>query len=162
MDIALTDTFGTDVFLRDFKKAIPASTSAVPGRAATLPSTGSSLISNANASLAPTELPLDASEQCGSGIKETAQSKTYAQVFGGLRQDSGDPSAFITEVRKFYDSQGIQDRKAIVFSDSLNVERCLRYKKEAEEAGFKPSFGVGTFLTSILSLALYLSWAHDL
>lgn len=40
------------------------------------------------------------------------------------------------------------DQKVIVFSDSLNIENCLEYKVIAEEAGFKPVFGVGTYLTS--------------
>lgn len=51
-------------------------------------------------------------------------------------------------VREFYNKQGIQDKKVVVFSDSLNVESCLEYKLIAEEAGFQPVFGVGTFLTS--------------
>ena len=38
--------------------------------------------------------------------------------------------------------------KAIVFSDALNVDRCLEYKEVAEKAGFAPSFGVGTFFTN--------------
>ena len=51
-------------------------------------------------------------------------------------------------MREFYDSQGITDTKVIVFSDSLNLENCFQYKKIAEEAGFQPTFGVGTFLTN--------------
>lgn len=51
-------------------------------------------------------------------------------------------------VRDFYDKEGIKDRKTIVFSDSLNIQHCLDYKLIAEEAGFNPVFGVGTFLTS--------------
>lgn len=50
--------------------------------------------------------------------------------------------------REFYDKQGITDKKVVVFSDSLNVESCLEYKHIAEEAGFQPVFGVGTYLTS--------------
>lgn len=53
-------------------------------------------------------------------------------------------------VRDFYDAEGITDQKVIVFSDSLNVENCLEYKVIAEEAGFKPTFGVGTYFTSKL------------
>ena len=35
-----------------------------------------------------------------------------------------------------------------MFSDSLNIELCLEYMQEAEDAGFQPTFGVGTFFTS--------------
>ena len=65
-----------------------------------------------------------------------------------MRQDSGDPTSFVSVMRKFYDEQGITDRKVIVFSDSLNIDRCLEYKKVSEEAGFQPTFGVGTYLTN--------------
>lgn len=76
--------------------------------------------------------------------------KTYAQTYTGVRQDSGDPSNFIKMVREFYDREGITDKKTVVFSDSLNIESCLEYKTLADEAGFTPSFGVGTFFTSKL------------
>lgn len=76
--------------------------------------------------------------------------KTYAQVYSGIRQDSGDPEYFVKMAKDFYDKEGIKDQKTIVFSDSLNIKHCLDYKEIAEEAGFKPVFGVGTFLTSKL------------
>jgi nicotinate phosphoribosyltransferase len=74
--------------------------------------------------------------------------KSYAEIFAGVRQDSGDPVEFVTTMRNFYDSQGITDKKTIVFSDSLDVEKCLEYKEAAEKQGFNTSFGVGTFLTN--------------
>jgi len=74
--------------------------------------------------------------------------RPYAEVFQGVRQDSGDPVEFVQLMRKFYDSQGIKEKKTIVFSDSLDVEKCLEYKKLAESEGFVTSFGVGTFLTN--------------
>jgi nicotinate phosphoribosyltransferase len=75
-------------------------------------------------------------------------SKTYAQVYTGVRQDSGDPMYFVKMARDFYDKESITGTKTVVFSDSLNIEHCLEYKVLAEEAGFKPVFGVGTFFTS--------------
>jgi nicotinate phosphoribosyltransferase len=74
--------------------------------------------------------------------------KTYAQVFTGVRQDSGDPLDFVKMMREFYDQEGIKEKKTIVFSDSLNIDLCLKYRSAAEAQGFQPSFGVGTFLTS--------------
>ena len=73
--------------------------------------------------------------------------RSYAQVFSGIRQDSGDPAEYVKMAREFYDSVGI-GKKNIVFSDSLNIDLCLQYKKIAEAHGFVPSFGVGTFFTN--------------
>ena len=73
---------------------------------------------------------------------------TYAQIFTGTRQDSGDPLDFIQMMKAFYTSQGIKDKKTIVFSDSLNVEKCIKYKDATLNAGLTPSFGVGTFFTN--------------
>jgi nicotinate phosphoribosyltransferase len=75
-------------------------------------------------------------------------SKTYADAFTGVRQDSGDPLEFVATMRAFYDAEGVPGKKTIVFSDSLNLDLCFKYKKAAEAAGFQPTFGVGTFLTS--------------
>ncbi|CAK4034974.1 Nicotinate phosphoribosyltransferase [Lecanosticta acicola] len=73
---------------------------------------------------------------------------SYAQLFNGVRQDSGDPLDYVRMMRTFYDSQGIKDKKIVVFSDSLNIERCIKYKEATEEAGLTPSFGIGTFFTN--------------
>jgi len=77
-----------------------------------------------------------------------AKAKTFAEVFTGVRQDSGDPANFVKMMREFYDKVGIKDAKTIVFSDSLNIDLCLHYKKISEAAGFKCTFGVGTFFTN--------------
>lgn len=73
--------------------------------------------------------------------------KTYAEVFTGIRQDSGDPKDYVKMAADFYTSLGITG-KGLVFSDALNTERCIEYRKIAEQHGFKPSFGVGTFFTN--------------
>ncbi|KAI0855164.1 nicotinate phosphoribosyltransferase [Xylaria cubensis] len=78
----------------------------------------------------------------------TEQPRTYGQVFTGVRQDSGDPAKFVKLMRDFYDAQGIKDKKTIVFSDSLDIEKCLEYKRVSDEQGFQSSFGVGTYLTN--------------
>lgn len=80
--------------------------------------------------------------------KAGGEGKTYAQIFNGVRQDSGDPMAFLPVIKKFYDEQGVKEKKTIVFSDSLNVDKCIRYKEATDAAGLTPSFGVGTFFTN--------------
>jgi nicotinate phosphoribosyltransferase len=144
LGIALTDTFGTPSFLDAFSKPIPTFTTAGVGADTTQPSNESTTAESIQ-SLAETKAPIAAPIPHD---RSTGSPKTYARVFQGVRQDSGDPKTFVKMVREFYDKQGIQDKKVVVFSDSLNVESCLEYKLIAEEAGFQPVFGVGTFLTS--------------
>jgi len=130
LGIALTDTFGTPEFLKAFSK--PVRHLGEPARKTERkPSMADSFISAAT-----------------TWLKEHKPDKTYADVFTGVRQDSGDPKTFVKLMRKFYDKQGIRDKKVIVFSDSLNIARCLEYKQASEEAGFQPTFGVGTFFTN--------------
>lgn len=102
LSIALTDTFGTEQFLKDFTKKCPL----------------------------------------------TTPERTYAEMFQGVRQDSGDPAEFAKMMRKFYDEQGITERKTIVFSDSLDVDKCIQLRDLVESEGFNTSFGVGTHLTN--------------
>jgi nicotinate phosphoribosyltransferase len=142
LGIALTDTFGTPTFLKAFKQQMPAITTAVPG-GATLPSAASTTDPNAVETMASTQPPIHGPLEGISGPR-----KTYAQVFTGVRQDSGDPLDFVKMMREFFDREGIKDKKTIVFSDSLNLELCFKYKAAAEADGFQPTFGVGTFLTS--------------
>lgn len=143
LSIALTDTFGTPAFLEAFKQPIPAVTSAIPGGATTLPSVAATTNTDAPQSLASADPPFQAPF-----AGDSASRRTYAEVFTGVRQDSGDPLEFVRLMREFYDEQSIKEKKTIVFSDSLNLDLCFKYKKAAEEAGFQPTFGVGTFLTS--------------
>lgn len=131
LGIALTDTFGTPEFLKAFSLPIRYSNDDLP-RSNRKPSIADSFTSAAD----------------GTAGAQPSTTKTYAQVFTGVRQDSGDPTGFVKVMRRFYDEQGVKGRKVIVFSDSLNIERCLEYKKVSEEAGFQPTFGVGTYLTN--------------
>jgi nicotinate phosphoribosyltransferase len=123
LGVALTDTFGTADFFKAFKKPVPARTSAL------------------------------AEQRNGSADENEShkqQQPSFAEVFGGIRQDSGDPKQYVKDAADFYKSIGVSG-KSIVFSDALNVDKCLEYKQVAEQHGFKPSFGVGTFFTNDFS-----------
>ena len=148
LGIALTDTFGTPVFLNAFKRPVPRYTTAASGAASVLPSVAGDASTSTAGNLADTKPPVEApihDDEKGEG-----EMRSYAQVFAGVRQDSGDPVEFVKKMRVFYDGQAIREKKTIVFSDSLNIDRCLEYKKTAEEHGFRPTFGIGTFFTSKL------------
>ncbi|KAJ2892604.1 putative nicotinate phosphoribosyltransferase [Zalerion maritima] len=81
-------------------------------------------------------------------LSADGKQQSYAEIFNGVRQDSGDPVEYVKTMKEFYDSQGITQKKTCVFSDSLNIDRCLEYKKAADEVGIQPTFGVGTYLTN--------------
>lgn len=142
LSIALTDTYGTPTFLKAFSQPVPKLTSAPSGIAATLPSTNNTTTSTTDKT-ASTKPPVEAPIE-----NTTTPAKTFAEVFSGVRQDSGDPATFVRTMRDFYNSQNITTPKTIVFSDSLNIDLCLKYKAISEAAGFIPSFGVGTFMTN--------------
>ncbi len=94
LGIALSDTYGTDAFLRDFDG-------------------------------------------------------TYARLFDGVRQDSGDPLEFIKKICLHYEQLRIPfDSKTIVFSDGLNVAKAAELQKCCESVGVKAAFGIGTNLTN--------------
>ncbi|MCJ1466885.1 nicotinate phosphoribosyltransferase [Pseudocyphellaria aurata] len=169
LGIVLTDTFGTPNFLKAFKNIRPsparaeqdATLTRIPGAtppSARMPDGDSNGYSEASE---PTDVPISSGAEHDSngqseapehteanGAEHLDEGRSYAQIFAGVRQDSGDPLTYIKMMRDFYDSQGIKERKTIVFSDSLNVERCIEYMHAANDAGFSPSFGVGTFLTN--------------
>ena len=134
LGIALTDTFGTPIFLRDFGKPVSrpeVKETGEPNNPSTLHKKQTSAADSVTMAKSPEQ-----------------KTKTFAQVFDGVRQDSGDPATFVKTMREFYDKEGITDKKVIVFSDSLNIDLCLEYKKLSEDAGFQPTFGIGTYFTN--------------
>lgn len=122
LGIALTDTFGTPSFLKAFARPAPIS---------------------------------------GHTSNAQPDNASYADFFSGVRQDSGDPIEFIHLMQNFYKTQGLIEQKndlsssssskIIVFSDSLNIDRCIEYKSATEQAGMTPTFGIGTFFTNDFS-----------
>ncbi|GLB40615.1 putative nicotinate phosphoribosyltransferase [Lyophyllum shimeji] len=83
-------------------------------------------------------------------FKDFVLDANRARKWTGLRHDSGDPFEFAPRVKEVYESLGIDPRqKLIVYSDSLNVDKCLRLQNQANELGLeKVAYGIGTHLTN--------------
>lgn len=78
-------------------------------------------------------------------------SEPYIGAYIGMRQDSGDPEEYVRNVSKWYAMKGYTGDKAkmVCFSDSLNVDKCIKLKRVCEEeCGMKASFGIGTNFTN--------------
>lgn len=72
-----------------------------------------------------------------------------ATEYRGTRQDSGDPEVYTDKVVNHYKKLGIDPaEKVIVFSDALNIPKCIKYKKYADAKGIESRFGIGTNLTN--------------
>jgi len=74
---------------------------------------------------------------------------SVAQRWRGLRQDSGDPETFARRAQEVYESLGVDWKtKTIMFSDGLDVDKCIHINNIAKDIGFISAFGVGTSLTN--------------
>lgn len=75
-------------------------------------------------------------------------SEDYANMFKGLRVDSGDNRRQLDLIVDKYRSLGIDPKvKQVVFSNALNVDIALELQKYAADK-CQPSFGIGTHFTN--------------
>ncbi len=75
-------------------------------------------------------------------------SEDYANMFKGLRIDSGDNFEELDKIIGKYKSLNIDPRtKQVVFSNGLNVDEAIQIQKYAEGKCL-PSFGIGTHFTN--------------
>ncbi len=72
----------------------------------------------------------------------------YAKLFDGVRQDSGDPLAFIETMIRHYERLGIDPSiKTLVFSDGLDVGRAIQIHQVCR-GRVRDAYGIGTSLTN--------------
>ena len=82
-------------------------------------------------------------------LLSSTSGQEIAKRWRGLRQDSGDSKLFAKVAKEAYEKLGVDPKsKVIIYSDSLNVSRCIELAQYSNEIGIGASFGVGTHLTN--------------
>ena len=75
-------------------------------------------------------------------------SEDFANLFKGLRVDSGDNREELRKIVEKYRSLGIDPRtKQVVFSNALDTDAAIEIQRYAKEC-CQPSFGIGTHFTN--------------
>lgn len=75
-------------------------------------------------------------------------SKKHAQLFTGLRHDSGDPLLFVEKVLKRYEQLKVDPKtKYLIFSDGLDIEKAWDIHRHCSSR-IKCTYGIGTNLTN--------------
>ena len=75
-------------------------------------------------------------------------SEDFANLFKGLRIDSGDNREQLQKIVEKYRALGIDPRtKQVVFSNALDTDRAIEIQQYAEKC-CQPSFGIGTHFTN--------------
>jgi len=75
-------------------------------------------------------------------------SEDFANLFKGLRVDSGDNYEQLQKIVAKYKSLGIDSRsKQVIFSNALDTDRAIEIQQYAKDL-CQPSFGIGTHFTN--------------
>lgn len=75
-------------------------------------------------------------------------SEDFANLFKGLRIDSGDNCDQLMKICAKYESLGIDPKtKQVIFSNALDTDRAIELQKTASKY-VQPSFGIGTHFTN--------------
>lgn len=77
--------------------------------------------------------------------------KTYANLFSGVRHDSGDPFSWGEKMISHYKKLGIDPMtKTLLFSDSLDFEKATKIRHHFK-GKCKVAFGIGTYISNPLT-----------
>ena len=88
-------------------------------------------------------------------------SEDFANLFKGLRVDSGDNYEQLQKIVAKYKSLGIDSRtKQVIFSNALDTDRAIEIQQYAKEL-CQPSFGIGTHFTNDFEDAVQSAIAVD-
>ena len=76
--------------------------------------------------------------------------REHAQKWSGLRQDSGDPLVYAPRAKEVYETLGVEykDKKTIIYSDNVDVEKALKLREQARASGF-----LGMFVETVYQFA---------
>lgn len=75
--------------------------------------------------------------------------RDIAKRWRGLRQDSGDSKLFAKRAKKIYEQLEVDpNSKVIIYSDALDVKKCIDLAEFSKQLGIGAAFGVGTHLTN--------------
>lgn len=82
-------------------------------------------------------------------VLRSAEGREIAKRWRGLRQDSGDSQTFARQAKEIYQHLQVDPAsKVIIYSDALDVDRCIELATFSTELGIGAAFGVGTHLTN--------------
>lgn len=75
-------------------------------------------------------------------LLSTDEGREIARRWRGLRQDSGDSKAFALRAKAVYEELGVDPRsKVVIYSDSLNVDKCVELNNYSRKIGIGAGFG---------------------
>ncbi|KAE8266758.1 hypothetical protein A4X09_0g5589 [Tilletia walkeri] len=96
------------------------------------------------------DAPAPSPSSTNAGIQAAKEAGTeIVHRWRALRQDSGDSKAYARQAVQRYRSAGVDpSTKVIIYSDGLDVEKCIDLAKFSKEIGIGAGFGIGTSLTN--------------
>jgi len=99
---------------------------------------------------APAPTTISAEYELPAGVLAARQAGLeIVRRWRAIRQDSGDSKEYARQAIRRYREAGVDpSTKTIIYSDGLNVDKCIDLAQFSKELGIGAGFGVGTFFTN--------------